>query len=88
MRSTDVNERIWTETCLKAEEMLGALESALSLAGDELTADEKERVLHAADGVRDALKSKVVARLKTANDKLDAETQHLASLVMQKALAQ
>jgi molecular chaperone DnaK len=84
---TDVNERIWTETRLKAEEMLGALDAALSLAGDDLTADEREKVLGAADDVRNALQSNVVGRLKAANEKLDAETQHLASLVVQKALA-
>jgi molecular chaperone DnaK len=84
---TDVNERIWTETRLKAEEMLGALDSALSLAGDDLTAGEREKVLGAADNVRNALQSNVVGRLKAANEKLDAETQHLASLVVQKALA-
>ncbi len=84
---TDVNERIWTETCLKAEEMLGALDSAMSLAGEALTADERVKVLRAADNVRDALRGKVVGRLKAANEQLDAETQHLASLVVQKALA-
>jgi molecular chaperone DnaK len=84
---TDVNERIWTETRLKAEEMLEALDSALLLAGNDLASEEKERVLRAAADVRQALASSVVARLKGANDQLDAETQHLASLVLQKALA-
>jgi molecular chaperone DnaK len=84
---TDVNERIWTETRLKAEEMLQALDSAISLAGNDLTADERKRVLQAAGNVRNALASNMVAQLKTANEQLDAQTQHLASLVVQKALA-
>ncbi len=84
---TDVNERIWTETRLKGEEMLEALDSALSLAGEDLTADEREKVLRAADKVRHALQSNEVGRLKAANEQLDADTQHLASLVVQKALA-
>ncbi len=84
---TDVNERIWTEMRLKAEEMLQALDSAMSLAGDDLTADEREKVFTAAGNVRSALASNVVAQLKAANERLDAETQHLASLVVQKALA-
>ena len=85
---TDVNERIWTETRLKAEEMLQALDSAMSLAGHDLTADDREKIFTAAANVRSALASTVLAQLKTANERLDAETQHLASLVVQKALAE
>jgi hypothetical protein len=67
--------------------MLEALNSALSLAGDELPPAERERILQAAELVRAALAGNVVARLKEANEALDKETQHLAALVMQKAMA-
>ena len=38
----DMSERIWTETRLKAEEMLAAVEQAFPLAGDRLIVEERE----------------------------------------------
>ena len=40
----DMSERIWTETRLKAEEMLAAVEQALPLAGDRLAVEERDRI--------------------------------------------
>jgi molecular chaperone DnaK len=68
----DVNERIWTETKLKSEEMLGAVTSALRLIGEEMEETEKMRVAALADAVRLALSSGELRKLKQANDELDA----------------
>src|SRR5437764_10675067 len=38
----DMSERAWTEAKLKAEEMLSSAASALAIAGDAISADEKE----------------------------------------------
>ena len=83
----DVNERIWTETRLKSEEMLEALQSALALAGEQLAAGEKETIERAAEEVRSALAGGQLSQLKAANESLDGATQHLAALVVEKAMA-
>jgi molecular chaperone DnaK len=82
----DVHERVWTETKLKSEEMLGAVDSALPMAGDSLGTEEKEEILRLAAEVRTALSSRETPKLKQANEALDAATQHLAAIVLEKAM--
>jgi molecular chaperone DnaK len=83
----DVSERIWTETKLKSEEMLAAVESALSLAGDQIDESEKNRILELASAVRDAINSRETQKLKMANEVLDSATQHLAAVIVEKAMS-
>jgi molecular chaperone DnaK len=83
----DVNERIWTETRLKSEEMLAAVVSALRLVGDQIEATEQDNILSLADAVRRAWEGRDVAKLKQANEALDAATQHLATMVIERAMA-
>jgi molecular chaperone DnaK len=40
----DMNERVWTEAKLKADEMIGAVESAFRMIGDDVTAEEKANI--------------------------------------------
>jgi molecular chaperone DnaK len=83
----DVNERIWTETRLKAEETLGAVDSALRLVGDEIDAADRAQIASLVEAVRTALHTKEVPKLKQANEALDAATQNLAAVILQKAMA-
>jgi len=83
----DVNERIWTETKLKSEEMLAAVESALRLVGDQIDILDKGRILQLADEVRTRIRSHETSELKQANEALDSGTQNLAALVVEKAMA-
>ena len=83
----DVNERIWTETKLKSEEMLTAVDSALSLIGNEISGPERDRISGLAKEVRAALDLRETARLKQASEALDASTQRLAAMVLEKAMA-
>jgi len=83
----DVNERIWTETRIKSEEMLAAVDSALQLIGDCIDASEKSLIQARADQVRTALQARELPRLKQANDALDAATQGLAAMIIEKAVA-
>jgi molecular chaperone DnaK len=83
----DVNERIWTETKLKSEEMLTAVDSALRLVGDQIDILDKKRILQLADEVRTGILSHEIAKLKQANEALDSATQNLAALVVEKAMA-
>jgi molecular chaperone DnaK len=83
----DVNERIWTETRIKSEEMLAAVDSALQLIGDGIDASEKSLIRVRADQVRSALEARELTKLKQANDALDAATQRLAAMIIEKAVS-
>jgi molecular chaperone DnaK len=82
----DVNERIWTETKLKAEEMLAAVNSAMQLVGDKIDIGEKQKILGLAGELRSAIESRHTQQLKKATEALDAATQDLAALVLETAM--
>ena len=82
----DVNERIWTEAKLKAEEMLAAVDRALVAGGDKIDAAERSNILDKVQQVRDALTSRQTEALKRANAALDGATQNIASILIEQAL--
>ena len=82
----DVNERIWTETRLKSDEMLAAVDAALQLVGDAMNATEKDRIRELAGAVRAALETRDVSTLKKENQALDEATQALAAMVIEKSM--
>lgn len=83
----DMSERVWTETLLKSDEMLAAVEQAFRLAGNQLAADERARIEAMAADVRAAIESHETARLKAANAVLDDATEELAALIVEQAMA-
>ncbi|HEY0791678.1 MAG TPA: Hsp70 family protein [Chthoniobacterales bacterium] len=84
----DMGERVWTETVLKSNELLPAVRSALTLVGDQLTPAERDRIAELVREVERALPSHDVPRLKSANQQLDNGTQHLATLLIDRAMAE
>lgn len=84
----DMNERIWTEAKLKAEELLPAVDEALTQLGDEVPAADRDQIRAAAAQVRSLLASELhdASALKKANAQLDDATQSLAVLLMDKAM--
>jgi molecular chaperone DnaK len=82
----DMSERVWTETRLKAEEMLAAVEKAFQLAGDRLPAEQRQQIEQLAGDVRQAIQTHETQRLKTANSALDDATQELAALIVEQAM--
>ncbi len=82
----DMSERVWTETRLKAEEMLTAVENAFQLAAERISAEERTRIEQAANEVREAMKAHETPRLKAANAALDEATQELAALIVEQAM--
>jgi molecular chaperone DnaK len=82
----DMSERFWTETKLKAEEMLRAVESAFAQMGDAIDAGEKKTIESAAEAVRHAIAAHDVRKLQTANSALDAATQSLAAAIVERAM--
>ncbi len=83
----DMSERVWTEAKLQAEEMLLAVDSAFSLVAGEIDAEETQTITAAVQAVRQAVTAGEAQRLKAANAALDAATQRLAAIVVQKAMA-
>jgi molecular chaperone DnaK len=82
----DMNERAWTQAKLKAEEMLHAVESALSQADERVSETERTQIAAAGQEVRAAIESKVLGRLQRANSALDEATQNLATTILQRAI--
>jgi molecular chaperone DnaK len=82
----DMSERVWTETRLKSEEMLAAVEKAFQVAGDRLSAEQRKQIEQLADDVRRAIQTHETQRLKTANAALDDATQELAALIVEQAM--
>jgi molecular chaperone DnaK len=82
----DMSERHWTETKLKSDEMLAAVEAAFAQLGDEINAIEKRKIEQAAAEVRAALATHEVRKLQSANRALDDATQSLAAAIVEKAM--
>lgn len=84
----DMNERIWTEARMKAEELLPAVEAALEQLGSEITESESAEVREQAAQVRTLLDSAVhdAKALKAATQKLDDATQTLAVMLIDRAM--
>jgi molecular chaperone DnaK len=79
----DMDERVFTEARLKAEELLPAVESVL--AGEGISPDERMEIEAAAAAVRTALDSGVARILKAAVERLDAATEALAARLVEAA---
>jgi molecular chaperone DnaK len=84
----DMSERLWTETVLKSNELLPAVRSALTLVGDQIEPDEQRKIDALVLQVETALKSHDQRRLKQANSDLDEGTQQLATLLIDRAMAE
>ena len=82
----DMSERVWTETRLKSEEMLAAVEKAFQLAGDRLSAEQRKQIEDLSREVRDAIARHETPRLKAANVAHDDATQELAALIVEQAM--
>jgi molecular chaperone DnaK len=84
----DMAERLWTETVLKSNELLPAVRSALTLVGDQIEPGDQEKINALVWEVEAALKSHDPRRLKQANGDLDEGTQQLATLLIDRAMAE
>jgi molecular chaperone DnaK len=84
----DMNERVWTEAKLKAEELLPAVDAALTQFGDAVSDDERRVIEAAAASVRALLHAVEhdAKALKSANAALDDATQELAVRLVERAM--
>jgi molecular chaperone DnaK len=83
----DMDGRIFTEACLKADEMIPAVDSALMQLGDEVTDTDRDTLKNLIADIQKARSEKSVALLKKRLAALDEATQPLATRLIEKALA-
>jgi molecular chaperone DnaK len=84
----DMAERLWTEAVLKSNELLPAVRSAMTLVGDQIEPDDQRKINALVHEVEAALKSHDPPRLRKSNAELDEGTQHLATLLIDRAMAE
>lgn len=83
----DMDERVFSEARLKADEMLPAVVSAIEALGDSVSDDEKRALAALMDDVRRACEDKSTSRLKKSLAALDEATQPLATQLIEKAMS-
>ncbi|MEP6808655.1 MAG: molecular chaperone DnaK [Chthoniobacterales bacterium] len=83
----DMNERVWTEAKLKAEEMERAVESAFKILRERIDSAEKGKIDGLLTELRGALASGEVHRLQKANTALEKATEPMAALLLETAMA-
>jgi molecular chaperone DnaK len=82
-----MDERVFTEARLKADEMLPAIDSALAQLGEGVSAEVRAAILELAGKARSAIESHATAELKNHLRELDALTEPLAAALLEKAMA-
>jgi molecular chaperone DnaK len=83
----DMDERVFTEARLKADEMLPAIDSALAQLGDGVPADVRAAILELAGKASAAIASRSTGDLKKLLAELDTLTEPLAAALLEKAMA-
>jgi molecular chaperone DnaK len=83
----DVNDRIFVEAKMKADELLPAVRKALEQAGDRLDADERALIAQRVSEVEQAIAAGAAQPLKRASAALDEATQRLATLLIEQAMS-
>ncbi|MGJ8671420.1 Hsp70 family protein [Rubritalea sp.] len=82
----DMSERVFTEAKLKAEELLPAVSAGLAQVGAEMDLDDLHAIQTAEKEVRVALQSAEANELKAAVQRLDKATEHMAAILVEKAM--
>lgn len=82
----DMTERQLAEASLKSRELLEAVAGALPQAGDALDAAARDKIAVGVAEVEAALAAGELRRLKAANAALDAATETLAAVLVERAM--
>jgi molecular chaperone DnaK len=83
----DMDERIFTEAKLKADEMLPAVDSALDALGNDVPAEIRAAISGLVEKICAALEARSTSDLKTLLRELDTLTEPLATALLEKTLA-
>jgi molecular chaperone DnaK len=79
----DMDERAFAEACLKADEMLPAVETALQRLGAEVSPQEREKISGLVRQVIEAKHTRSLSNLRTALNELDETTEPLAARLVE-----
>jgi len=79
----DMDERAFTEACLKADEILPAVETALQRLGGEVACEERDKISRLVRQVLEAKEMRSLSNLKTALKELDRITEPLAARLIE-----
>jgi molecular chaperone DnaK len=84
----DMNERIWTEARMKSEELIAAVEEALTQCAGLVNENDVKEIQACSAQVRAAMNTEPhdARALKSANQVLDDATQSLAVLLVERAM--
>ena len=82
----DVNDRIFVEAKMKADELLPAVRRALERLAAQLTHEERALIQQRVGEVEAAITAGAAQPLKRANAALDDATQRLATLLVEQAM--
>ncbi len=82
----DMAERVFTEAKMKADELLPAVKSGLELISDDMDANDLIEIQEAKSDVEKALEGDNANKLKLAVQRLDKATEHMAAILVEKAM--
>ncbi len=82
----DMAERVFTEAKLKAEELLPAVDAGLAQVADDMDPTDLKEIKASVEAVRAALIGDNANTLKAAVQKLDKSTEHMAAILVEKAM--
>jgi molecular chaperone DnaK len=82
----DMDERVFTEAKMKAEEILPAVEAALEALGGVVDGATRVQVLELSAKARESLAAKNAAELKKLLAELDRATEPLAAMLVERAM--
>ena len=82
----DMNERAFAEACLKADEMLPAVQTALERLGDEVTAEQRQEILTLVAQIHEARAAHSLEKLRKILTELDKVTEPLAAQLVEAIL--
>ena len=82
----DMDERAFAEACLKADEMLPAVETALRRLGAGVAPDERQKISELVSRVLEAKANHSLAGLKSALEALDTATETVAARLVEGVL--
>jgi molecular chaperone DnaK len=79
----DMDERAFTEACLKADEMLPAVETALQRLRGEAAPEERKTIAGLVRQILEAKETRSLSNLRTALNELDRITEPLAARLVE-----
>jgi molecular chaperone DnaK len=82
----DMSARQFAEAKMKADDLLAAVQTALTKLGSDISAADRTEVESLVRNIEAAIATKSAPALKKANEALDHGTEHLAALLIEQAM--